>query len=170
MRRRLAAGFRIRDSLTQMANPFEIELKLPDTGRMNERIRANLRQQVVRLTRQLAERVRGKLSDDVLQVRSGRLRGSVRSQMIETKDELGGRVWTEGVPYARIHEFGGVTSPHVIAAKNSKSLAFVWGGRQVFFKSVNHPGSRMPERSYMRSALNEMRDEIVESYRRAAHT
>jgi phage gpG-like protein len=154
-----------------MADNFEIELKLPNTGRMTEQIRANLRQQTVVLTRKLRDKVIQNLSGRVLQVRSGRLRGSIRSQMVETKDELGGRVWTEGVPYARIHEFGGTTSPHVIAAKNSKSLAFVWGAKGlVFFKRVNHPGSRIPQRSYMESALEEMRAEIVEAYREAAHT
>lgn len=151
-----------------MADPFRIDITIPDFGgRLTERLRAELRGEVVRLTRRLAALVRQNLSGRVLHRRSGRLADSVKSQLIETKDQVGGRVFTQGVPYARIHEFGGVTSPHVIAARNSKSLAFVWGDRGlVFFKSVNHPGSRIPERSYMRSALDEMRGEILESYRR----
>jgi phage gpG-like protein len=147
---------------------FDVEVKIPSFSPLTERMRANMRGEIVSLTRRLAEKVRENLSGKVLQLRSGRLRNSVRSEMIETSDSIGGRVFSQGVPYARIHEFGGVTSPHVIMAKNSKSLAFVWGGRGlVFFKSVNHPGSRIPERSYMRSALEDMHAEIVETYRKA---
>lgn len=48
-------------------------------------------------------------------------------------------------PYARIHQLGGKTRPHVIRAKNKKALAF--GGRVV--KSVNHPGSDIPARPFL---------------------
>lgn len=150
-----------------MADNFDIELKLPTFGRVPEAVRTRLRGEAVRLTQALAALVRSKLSGPVLQRRSGRLIGSIRSELIETADSVGGRVSTSGVPYARIHEYGGQTSPHEIVAKNSASLAFVWQGRQVFFKRVNHPGSKMPERSYMRSSLEEMRSEIAESYKRA---
>lgn len=49
------------------------------------------------------------------------------------------------VPYARIHQLGGKTRPHVIKPKNKKALAF--GGRVV--KSVNHPGSNIPARPFL---------------------
>lgn len=48
-------------------------------------------------------------------------------------------------PYARIHQLGGKTRPHIIRAKNKKALAF--GGRVV--KSVNHPGSDIPARPFL---------------------
>lgn len=143
---------------------IEIDVTLPDFGPLTERIRSNLRSTSVGLTRMLASRVRENLSGKVLRARSGRLRGAVRSQLIETKDTIGGRVYVQGVPYAAIHEFGGRTKPHEIAARHSASLAFVWKGEMRFFKKVNHPGSRIPERSYMRSALEDMRDEIKASY------
>jgi hypothetical protein len=41
------------------------------------------------------------------------------------------------------------------------------GGKQVFFKRVNHPGSQMPVRSFMRSSLRDMRPEIIEAMRKA---
>ena len=41
------------------------------------------------------------------------------------------------------------------------------GGKQVFFKKVNHPGSTMPERSFLRSSLGEMKDEIIGGIREA---
>lgn len=34
------------------------------------------------------------------------------------------------------------TRPHVIAARNAQALRFTWNGRVVYFKSVNHPGTR----------------------------
>lgn len=37
-------------------------------------------------------------------------------------------------------EFG--TPPHIISAKNAKSLAFKVNGKTVFAKSVKHPGTR----------------------------
>jgi hypothetical protein len=42
------------------------------------------------------------------------------------------------------------------------------GGKQVFAKIVHHPGSVMPERSFMRSSLAEMRPEIIDGLRQAA--
>lgn len=34
------------------------------------------------------------------------------------------------------------TRPHVITAKNARALRFSWHGRTVYFRSVNHPGTR----------------------------
>lgn len=147
-----------------MADEFEITVALPDFGPLTERIRMNLRSASVTLTRRLAQKVRENLSGGVLNARTGRLRASIKSELIETTDSVGGRVSTRGVPYARIHEYGGKTRPHEIAARNSASLAFVWKGEMRFFKKVNHPGSRIPERSYMRSALADMQAEINEAY------
>lgn len=47
--------------------------------------------------------------------------------------------------YAAIHQFGGKTSPHVIAPRYKKALAF--GGRVV--KRVQHPGSNIPARPFL---------------------
>lgn len=47
--------------------------------------------------------------------------------------------------YARIHQQGGQTAPHVILPRNKRALAF--GGRVV--KRVNHPGSKIPARPYL---------------------
>ena len=44
----------------------------------------------------------------------------------------------------------------------AKALAFVVGGKQVFAARVNLPAVTMPERSYLRSSLAEMTEEIVE--------
>ena len=47
-------------------------------------------------------------------------------------------------------------------------LAFVAGDGQHFARRVEHPGSLIPERSYLRSALADMNDEIVTALADAA--
>lgn len=71
---------------------------------------------------------------------SGRLRASIQADSGMTYARVG-----TNEPYARIHQLGGKTRPHVIRAKNKKALAF--GGRVV--KSVNHPGSDIPARPFL---------------------
>jgi phage gpG-like protein len=106
-----------------------------------------------------------KLSGQVLHVRSGDLRRSVHAVLPVTQTATGvtGKVAQSGdVKYGAIHEFGGKTPAHVIEAKNAKALHFMMGGKEVFAKRVNHPGSVMPERSYMRSGLADLRDDIAD--------
>jgi phage gpG-like protein len=62
--------------------------------------------------------------------------------------------------YAAIHEFGGVIPPHEIVPDKAKALAFLLGGKQAFAARVDLPAVTMPERSYLRSSLAEMADEI----------
>jgi len=71
-------------------------------------------------------------------------------------------------PYAAIHEYGGTTRAHLIEAKNAQSLAFLVGGKRVFAKRVFHPGSHVPERSFLRSALAEFAPEISAELAEAA--
>lgn len=133
----------------------------PNLKTLTERMRQALRVVVARDTKELAARVRQKLSGEVLHIRSGALLRSIRSEMHEDASSVWGKVYSEGVVYAGIHEYGGVTSPHEIRPKNAKALHFFVGGDEVFAQVVHHPGSRMPERSYLRSSLAEMHDKIV---------
>lgn len=131
-------------------------------------VRLLLRDVIVRDTNQLLATVRQNLSGTVLNRRTGKLYASIKQQLTEQATSIEGRVYSDGsVPYAAIHEFGGTTSPHVILPKTASVLAFQMGGKTVFAKSVNHPGSKIPERSYMRSALTAMRDKIIEDMRYA---
>ena len=113
------------------------------------------------LTLVLEGKVKTKLSGSVLNVRTGNLRRSIQNEMERSDNSVTGKVYSAGdVKYAAIHEFGGTTAPHVIEARNAKSLAFVTAGKTVFARKVNHPGSVIPERSFMRSSLREMSPEI----------
>lgn len=104
---------------------------------------------------------RDKLSGQVLNRKSGRLMRSIQTKVEQVASAIYGIVFQSAdVPYGRIHEFGGRTAPHVILPKKAQVLAFNWNGADVFFRKVNHPGSQMPERSYMRSGLKDMSIEI----------
>lgn len=73
-------------------------------------------------------------------VDTGRLRASIR---LERRSLLGLRMrWTVGsdVEYAAMVNDG--TRPHKIRPKNAKALRFVVGGRVVYARVVNHPGTK----------------------------
>lgn len=67
-------------------------------------------------------------------------------------------------PYAAAHQFGAVTKPHVIRARNGKALKIPGVG---FRRSVNHPGSTIPTRPFLgigpddeKELLDIFRDEL----------
>jgi phage gpG-like protein len=110
-----------------------------------------------------------KLSGEVLHAKSGALRASIFSDVLDQGDTIRAVVGSAGdVKYAAIQEFGGKTAAHDILPDKAKALAFVGEGKQVFAKIVHHPGSTIPQRSYLRSALADMRDAIVDALTQAA--
>lgn len=113
--------------------------------------------------------VRDKLHGQVLNQRSGKLARSIQQEApIAEGDGVYGRVFSSGdVKYAKIHEFGGTTPAHDIVPKKAEALAFMAGGKQVFAKVVHHPGSKMPERSFLRSSLADMAEEITQGLKSA---
>jgi hypothetical protein len=114
------------------------------------------------LADQLLQRVRAKLGGVVLQPRTGALAASigVDGPAIEG-DRVVTTVFSAGdLKYAAIQEYGGVTGPHEILPSRAKALAFLSHGQEVFARVVHHPGSHIPERSYLRSSLAEMAAEI----------
>jgi phage gpG-like protein len=121
------------------------------------------------LADQLLGLVGEKLHGGVLQSRTGALAASVG---VEGPTLSGDGVVTTlfagaDLKYAAIQEYGGVTAPHEILPSRAKALAFLAGGQPVFAKVVHHPGSRLPERSYLRASLAEMA-EAIETQMKAA--
>jgi phage gpG-like protein len=114
------------------------------------------------LAGQLLERARQKLSGAVLQPRSGALAASLGVDgPTLTADAVVTTIFAGGdLKYAAIQEYGGVTSPHDILPSRAKALAFMTSAGEVFAKLVHHPGSRIPERSYLRSSLADMAETI----------
>ncbi len=127
-------------------------------GRLDQvpgKVAAALRRAVEAESVKLAAYVKEqKLSGQVLNMQTGALQRSIDYQLQDDGDRIAGSVGTNLI-YAAIHEYGGTTRAHVIEARNAQALAFQMGGQDVFCKRVNHPGSRMPERSFLRSALSE---------------
>jgi phage gpG-like protein len=131
--------------------------KLP--GRLSEALFAK----ATLLAVELEAKVRQKLAGEVLQARSGALARSIVTSIEEDAAAVSVSIASNGdVKYAGIHEFGGTIPPHEIMPDKAKALAFVLGSKQVFAARVNLPAVTMPERSYLRSSLGDMADQIRE--------
>src|SRR5271154_6932377 len=111
-------------------------------NRLPAKVESSLVRQMGELEAELIDRVRQKLSGEVLEPRSGALRDSIRG---DNSVGLVVVVGSFGIPYAAIQEFGGTTSPHDIFPSTARVLAFVTGdGQEAFATVVHHPGSRIP--------------------------
>ncbi|MGD1038480.1 MAG: hypothetical protein ABR878_15175 [Roseiarcus sp.] len=110
----------------------------------------------------LADKVKfEKLAGEVLNARSGALAASIGAEVANDGDEIAATVGSVGdVKYAAIQEYGGKTGAHEILPSKAKALAFLVGGAMRFARRVEHPDSVIPERSYLRSSLEEMSAEI----------
>lgn len=127
-------------------------------ARLPTRVESALVRKMGELESELIDRVRQKLSGEVLNVRSGALRDSIRGNRSTGLIVV---VGSFGNPYAAIQEFGGTTSAHEIFPSKASVLAFAAGdGHEVFARIVRHPGSRIPARSYLQSSLDEMEPRI----------
>lgn len=137
-----------------------IQARLRD---MPSKVRAALYKRVSALAVQLANKVRQKLSGEVLQVRSGDLRASINQEVLQTSSGVTARVFSSGdVKYAAIHEYGGTIPAHEILPNKAQALRFEVGGNVIFARRVWMPDVKMPERSFLRSSLAEMKADIVE--------
>lgn len=120
----------------------------------------------------------GPASGKRLGVRTGSLRSSIHHEQLSP----GVVVVGSDKPYARIHELGGMTRPHVIRPRTAGVLAFFVGagaiagaagrgaatgglqrarlasgriafGQMAFARFVNHPGSKIPARPARQPAI-----------------
>lgn len=110
----------------------------------------------------------------------GRMQESLSTEIDTGAGSITGTVMASGLPYLAIQEFGGQTKPHPIDPVHATVLAFMAPGKlgfsgtsesgMVFAKHVNHPGSKIPERSYARFALHLQRNQIVAAFQQAAES
>lgn len=107
----------------------------------------------------LVAMVKGKLSGDVLKVRTGRLRRSIHKELERNGSRFEATVGTN-VEYAKTHELGLTIPAHIVRARRGKALAFQWKGQQRFFKSVRIPAVKMPRRSFLEASLNQFEPTI----------
>lgn len=138
-------------------------------GSVPDRVKGEIQLSVGRLVLLLKRKVQAeKLSGQVLKVQTNNLRGSI-SSATEFNDRSASGIVSTNVVYARIHEYGGVIRAHVVEAKKKQALSFMWGGKRVAFKRVTIPEVKMPERSFLRSALAEMEPEIKREFAAACN-
>lgn len=116
--------------------------------------------------------VSDKLSGQVLHHRTGTLIASIR--LDPAQPEIGADKITAGVSgaggtawYGKIHEYGTENS-YEIVPRTKKALAFVMDGVQVIVKRVIHPP--FPERSFMRSSFEDLRQTIINGVQSAVNT
>ncbi len=132
---------------------------------MPDDLRAALAEKIDALAQNLLTQIVGvNLSGGVLNARSGRLRDSIQLRADDQDATQGVEIYADGgAPYAAIQEYGGKTAAHEIIPDKASILAFMLDGKQVFARRVQHPGSQIPERSYMRSALDEQSHDIEQA-------
>lgn len=140
---------------------------------MPDNVRHSLKGAVTDLTYALQARVKRKLTNDVLNVVTGKLRDSIAVEVIDSGNSIIGRVFSGGeVKYAAIHEFGGtINHPGGTPYMSFEGRTF-WVSK-VKAMNLNLPVTQphqitMPERSFLRSSLAEMKDQIVQTLTAAA--
>jgi len=102
-----------------------------------------------------------KLSGQVLNVVTGALRRSIFSKIESSGDSVTATVASSSdVKYGAIHEFGGIIDIPEIFPVKAKALHWASGGKDVFAKRAQAHQIKMPERSFMRSAFADLKDEI----------
>lgn len=131
-------------------------------------VQQSLRRKVTSLALQLEALVKRKLSGDVLNVVTGALRRSISEEITTTPTSVSAKVFSSGdVKYAAIHEYGGtIDIPEIVPVK-AQALHFVINGKDIFAMRVRAHTVTMPERSFLRSSLDDMRAQIVEGMREA---
>lgn len=135
--------------------------QLPDTVRVI----------LLEKTRVWVTTLQGKVEDNILdrlEQKSGRLLAGVRSEVVEDGIRIEGRVFIEGVPYARAQEDGASIPPHIIRPRNAKVLAFMAAtGEKVFARHVFHPGATLQPKNFAKDAYREMGAEISKGIKNA---
>jgi len=99
-----------------------------------------------------------------LHVRTGNLLNSINTNVQVEGDRIVGRVFSENVPYAMIHEYGGVIPTQIVYPRKAQTLSWGKGGSKFFSKKVVIPEHTIPARPYMFPAIEERSQEIYETF------
>jgi len=128
-----------------------------------------LDKRIMALTYKLQGKVKSdKLTGQVLNVKTGRLRRSINARFEgQGTGTSAGYVGTN-VVYARAHEYGCTDAVNVKEHLRMQVMAF---GKSINPKQVTVRAHQMkmnfPERSFLRSALDQMRPEVLEQLQQA---
>jgi hypothetical protein len=146
--------------------PLTVQVKIDEgvarMGRLPDDIRAELKAEVRAIGTVIRDTARSKASGDVLKVRTGEYRKSIKLSVRSTTTKVQGRVYTRN-PLANIFEYGDAHLPaRVIYAKNVKALHFMMsgGGGETYAAHVNFPGATIAQRTVIFSAFGEEKSDI----------
>jgi phage gpG-like protein len=132
-------------------------------GRFTPQLLVTLQTHVLRFAIMLQGYVKAeKLSGDPLNRRTGNLSRSINFAPVKVDgNEVYSSVGTN-LSYGKVHELGLTIPAHTIQAVRAQALAFSWKGKLRFFKSVQIPDVKMPQRSFLRSSLRENSPQFVQ--------
>lgn len=144
------------------------ENRINNFDRLPDIAQAIILQKVEDFTEKMANKA-ADLMDQRLGQKTGRLSGdSIQTEVQVIDGKIQGRVFIEGIPYARIQEEGGQTPPHVIYPVNAKYLAFIAAtGDKVVATRVMHPGGYIEGKHFMRDARRAMGPELSRGLKKA---
>lgn len=140
-----------------------VEGYFPDKG---DAVIAALTERVTSVNIALMNKIKGKLNGPLLKSHTAKLSNSIRpipttsdGQKIAGGVQGGGG----GAPYGKFLE-DGTQGPYTIAPKDPKqALRFFIGGKEIFAKSVTHPGLKAYR--FMKGTLQEEKPNILEQLR-----
>lgn len=150
----------------EVINGVEVARRLSDnTGKL----RMGLVNAISRLALTLQRNVKAdKLSGQVLNVRTGRLRRSINVRLDTSVDDKPAGYVGTNLKYARPHEYG--FHGLVTVREHLRTQTKAWGKpiTPVEVTVASHPMKvNLPERSFLRSALADMGDDIKKELRGA---
>lgn len=100
-----------------------------------------------------------------LRVRSGTLLNSVQKHLIQNGNVVTGTIGPENVPYAQIHEEGGIIPSHRVEPRHGKALKWLGGSGEFWFsKGHTIPDITIKARPYLAPALAEKEEVIREKF------
>lgn len=147
-----------------MITSFNIDFEkiLVQFDSINVKLKRELYNTIQKLGIELTNNIKSsKLTGQALNVKTGRLRNSIHSKTVEENDNIVATISTN-VKYAAIHEYGFNGSETIKA--HTRRITQVYGKpispKTIIINSFNRQVN-LPERSFMRSALDEMRDKII---------
>lgn len=133
--------------------------------RVQSRIESSIGASVLKLQRHIQN---GKLSGQVLRVQTGTLRRSIDQLVVKQGDTVTGIVNTN-VRYGVMHEYGFSGTVSVKSHLRQMKSAFGRPLKEARFVQIGAHSRQVnvPERSFLRSALRDLKPQIENSLRRA---
>ena len=148
-----------------------VQAVIAGIGLKNSAAKVELKKAIDLMAIKTLARVKLKLSDDVLHVKTGRLRRSVTQSVTEDSSGIVGVVGTN-VSYAKVHELGFSGTQSVAQSLRTIKTAFgkaIKGGPVTFSVSAHTRSVNYPARSFLATSIEELKPEFEESIKKAVN-